>query len=123
MGVLTQTARVHAAAWKERFDAFPCERAEQHSGSFVPFDPVADNDRYRDGELRNEGVRSFLAARGIELPSGDPDDPVGAKSVAGLGNRKTDHDGFQRLVRGFGFLIPGVVRVFDAAEAWIIHPD
>ncbi|MGE5434022.1 MAG: HAD family hydrolase, partial [Candidatus Doudnabacteria bacterium] len=74
-GVLTQTAKVHAAAWKEMFDAYLRKRAERSGEAFVPFDPVADYDRYVDGKPRYDGVRSFLAARGIELPEGDPDDP------------------------------------------------
>jgi hypothetical protein len=69
-GVLTQTAKVHAAAWKEMFDGFLRERAAGTSGPFVPFDPVADYDEYVDGMPRYDGVRSFLAARGIDLPEG-----------------------------------------------------
>jgi beta-phosphoglucomutase family hydrolase len=89
-GVLTQTAKVHAAAWKEMFDAYLRERAERTGEAFVPFDPVADYDRYVDGKPRYDGVRSFLAARGIELPEGDPGDPPSAETVQGLGNRKNE---------------------------------
>ena len=89
-GVLTQTAKVHAAAWKEMFDAYLRERAERTGETFVPFDPVADYDRYVDGKPRYDGVRSFLAARGIELPEGDPGDPPSAETVHGLGNRKNE---------------------------------
>src|ERR671922_2332091 len=89
-GVLTQTAKVHAAAWKEMFDAFLRDWSARAGGPFVPFDPVADYDEYVDGKPRYDGVRSFLAARGIELPQGDPSDPPGAESVDGLGNRKND---------------------------------
>ena len=89
-GVLTQTAKVHAAAWKEMFDAFLRKRAAQTGESFEPFDPVADYDEYVDGKPRYDGVRSFLAARGIALPEGTPDDPPDAATVHGLGNRKNE---------------------------------
>ena len=89
-GVLTQTAKIHAAAWKEMFDAFLRERAAQTGESFEPFEPVADYDEYVDGKPRYDGVRSFLAARGIALPEGTPDDPPDAATVHGLGNRKNE---------------------------------
>jgi len=89
-GVLTQTAKVHAAAWKEMFDAFLRTRAAQTGESFEPFDPVADYDEYVDGKPRYDGVRSFLAARGIDLPEGTPDDPPDAVTIHGLGNRKNE---------------------------------
>jgi len=89
-GVLTQTAKIHAAAWKEMFDAFLRTRAAQTGESFEPFDPVADYDEYVDGKPRYDGVRSFLAARGIALPEGTPDDPPDAATVHGLGNRKNE---------------------------------
>ena len=87
-GVLTQTAKVHAAAWKQMFDEYLKQRAEQHSERFVPFDSGRDYDEYVDGKPRYDGVRSFLASRGIELPQGTPDDPPDAETVDGLGNRK-----------------------------------
>ncbi|MGW4650585.1 HAD family hydrolase [Kitasatospora sp. NPDC004289] len=89
-GVLTQTAKVHAAAWKDMFDAFLREEADRTGGAFVPFDPVADYDTYVDGRPRLDGTRTFLAARGITLPEGTPDDPPGTRSVAGLGNAKNE---------------------------------
>ena len=89
-GVLTQTAKVHAAAWKEMFDAFLRERAAKGGEPFQPFDPVADYDEYVDGRPRYDGVRSFLAARGIDLPEGEENDPAGAETVVGLGNRKNE---------------------------------
>ncbi|MGX1135326.1 beta-phosphoglucomutase family hydrolase [Streptomyces glaucescens] len=86
-GVVTRTAVVHAAAWKETFDAFL--RARDGEG-FRPFDAVADYDEYVDGRPRADGVRTFLASRGIELPEGEPGDPPDAVTVNGLGNRKND---------------------------------
>jgi HAD superfamily hydrolase (TIGR01509 family) len=88
--VLTQTARVHAAAWKQMFDDYLRERAAASGQEFVPFDPVADYDEYVDGKPRYEGVQSFLASRGIELPQGGRDDPPGAETIDGLGNRKNE---------------------------------
>lgn len=89
-GVLTQTARVHAAAWKETFDSYLCERAADTDEPFVAFDPVTDYDDYVDGKPRYDGVRSFLVSRGIELPDGSPSDPPGAETIDGLGNRKNE---------------------------------
>ena len=89
-GVLTQTARVHAQAWKEMFDTFLRKRSERRGEPFVPFDPVADYSAYVDGKPRYDGVRSFLASREIELPEGDPSDPPSAETVCGLGNRKNE---------------------------------
>ncbi|MCP9211855.1 HAD family hydrolase [Streptomyces cucumeris] len=84
-GVLTRTAVVHAAAWKQMFDAF----LERRDGpSFRPFDRAADYDEYVDGRPRADGVRTFLASRGIDLPEGAPDDPPDRDTVNGLGNRK-----------------------------------
>ena len=87
-GVLTQTAKVHDAAWKEMFDAYLRERAQRTGEPFVPFDPVKDYDEYVDGKARPDGVRSFLESRGITLPDGGDDDPPSAETVHGLGNRK-----------------------------------
>jgi beta-phosphoglucomutase family hydrolase len=87
-GVLTETASIHDAAWKEMFDAYLRARAERTGDPFVPFDPVADYDRYVDGKPRADGTRSFLESRGITLPEGSPDDPPDAETVHGLGNRK-----------------------------------
>ncbi|MFI5675314.1 beta-phosphoglucomutase family hydrolase [Streptomyces cellulosae] len=85
-GVVTRTAVVHAAAWKEMFDAFLRER---EGDDFRPFDDK-DYDEYVDGRPRADGVRTFLASRGIELPEGGPGDPPDAPTVHGLGNRKND---------------------------------
>jgi beta-phosphoglucomutase family hydrolase len=87
-GVLTETAKVHDAAWKDTFDNYLRDRAAATGEPFVPFDPVADYDEYVDGKPREDGVRSFLASRGITLPEGSDDDPPTALTVHGLGNRK-----------------------------------
>jgi beta-phosphoglucomutase family hydrolase len=85
-GVLTQTAKVHAAAWKQMFDAFLARRPEPQA----PFDAAQDYNRYVDGKPRADGVRDFLTSRGIELPEGAPDDPPDRETIAGLGNRKNE---------------------------------
>jgi len=89
-GVLTQTAKVHAAAWKQTFDEYLRRRADERGAKFVPFDKVADYDEYVDGKPRNDGVRSFLQSRGIELPEGADDDPPDAETIHGIGNRKNE---------------------------------
>ncbi len=87
-GVLTQTAKVHAAAWKQTFDDYLRQRANQTGETFVPFDEVRDYDEYVDGKPRADGVRAFLASRGIELPEGTPADSPGAETIDGIGNGK-----------------------------------
>ena len=87
-GVLTDTARVHTGAWKETFDGYLQERADQTGEPFVPFDPKDDYQAHVDGKKREDGVRDFLASRGIELPEGAHEDEPGAPTVHGLGNRK-----------------------------------
>jgi beta-phosphoglucomutase family hydrolase len=89
-GVLTQTAKVHAAAWKQMFDEYLRDRAQRTGEPFRAFDANEDYNAYVDGKPRYDGVRSFLEARGIELPQGKPGDPPGAETVDGLGNRKNE---------------------------------
>jgi beta-phosphoglucomutase family hydrolase len=114
-GVLTQTAKVHAAAWKEMFDGYLQSRAAASGKPFVPFDKVADYDEYVDGKPRGDGVRSFLESRGIDLPAGMPDDPPDRETVAGLGNRKNEI--VLRLIREQGVLpYEGSVRFVKAAR-------
>src|SRR5215218_11126802 len=114
-GVVTRTATVHAAAWKEMFDGYLRERAARTGEEFVPFDPVADYTRYVDGKPRYDGVRSFLTARGIELPEGESDDPPGAETVRGLGNRKNEL--VLRMIREGGVEVyDGSVRYLEAAR-------
>ncbi|MEQ4301658.1 HAD-IA family hydrolase [Plantactinospora sp. B6F1] len=87
-GVLTQTARVHNAAWAETFDDFLRRWAEATGEPFRPYDPGDDYNRYVDGRPRADGVRTFLASRQITLPEGQPDDPPTVDTVNGVGNRK-----------------------------------
>ncbi|MCU1421500.1 MAG: Beta-phosphoglucomutase, partial [Microbacteriaceae bacterium] len=89
-GVITQTAELHAAAWKEAFDECLRACASSQGARLVAFDPVRDYSRYVDGKLRSDGVRSFLAARGIQLPEGDQADLPGAQTVQGLARRKNE---------------------------------
>lgn len=87
-GVITDTAAVHAAAWKQLFDSFLEQRAQAAGDEFVPFDPDEDYRRYVDGKPRYDGVASFLESRGISLPRGEPDDPPSVETICGLGNQK-----------------------------------
>ena len=86
-GVITRTARAHAAAWKAMFDEYLRRRDGE---KWVPFDLISDYRRYVDGMPRYDGVRSFLQSRGIELPWGSPEDPAHAETICGLGNRKNE---------------------------------
>lgn len=114
-GVLTETATLHAAAWKEMFDSFLQKRAAQELQRFVPFDTVSDYDEYVDGKPRYDGVRSFLSSRGINLPEGDPSDPPAADTVHGLGNRKNEL--VLKLIRERGVLAyPGSVTYLTAVR-------
>jgi beta-phosphoglucomutase-like phosphatase (HAD superfamily) len=113
-GVITQTAKVHGAAWKEMFDDYLREHARQTGQPFAAFE-AADYEEYVDGKPRYDGVRSFLASRGIELPAGHDDDPPGALTIRGLGNRKNEI--FTRRVREDGVAAyPGSVRYLEAAR-------
>ncbi|HWF71790.1 MAG TPA: beta-phosphoglucomutase family hydrolase [Solirubrobacteraceae bacterium] len=115
-GVLTETAKVHAAAWKQMFDEYLHERAERTGEPFRAFDDVADYDAYVDGKPRYDGVRSFLESRGIELPQGTPDDPPGKETVDGLGNRKNVL--VLELIHTHGVqAYPGSVRYVKAVKA------
>jgi beta-phosphoglucomutase family hydrolase len=89
-GVLTQTAKVHAAAWKQTFDEYLRGRAEKTGEQFKEFDAHDDYDEYVDGLPRYDGVRNFLKSRGIDLPEGSPGDPPTAETICGVGNRKND---------------------------------
>ena len=89
-GVVTQTALVHAAAWKEMFDNYLRQLAQQTGEKFVPFDSSRDYDDYVDGKPRLDGTQSFLQSRGINLPEGSPDDKPGSPTIYGLSNEKNN---------------------------------
>ncbi|KUI32690.1 hypothetical protein AU194_25465 [Mycobacterium sp. GA-2829] len=110
-GVLTDTASVHTRAWKAMFDAYLQTRAQRTGEPFVPFDAGADYQRYVDGKRREDGVRSFLASRGIELPDGGPGDPPDAETVHGLGNHKNEM--FHETVHRDG------VEVFEGSRRYL----
>jgi beta-phosphoglucomutase family hydrolase len=114
-GVLTATAKVHDAAWKDVFDAVLRDEAAQSGKAFVPFDPVEDYDTYVDGKPRADGVRDFLASRGIHPPEGSPDDPPTALTVNGIGNRK-NVELLQRIHSDGVEAYPGSVRYLKAAK-------
>lgn len=90
-GVVTDTASVHAAAWKRLFDEYLTERSRRTGERFRPFDVDEDYRRCVDGKPRYDGVRSFLASREISVPEGDPSDPPERETVCGLGNRKNGY--------------------------------
>lgn len=87
-GVVTDTASVHAGAWKRLFDEYLAERARRRGEPFVAFDDDADYRRYVDGKPRYDGVRDFLASRAIVLPEGGASDAPDEETVSGLGKRK-----------------------------------
>jgi beta-phosphoglucomutase family hydrolase len=89
-GVLTQTAKVHAKAWKQMFDEYLRERVGRTGEPFREFAVPADYERYVDGKPRRDGIRSFLESRAIDLPLGSPEDPPDAETIYGLGTRKND---------------------------------
>ena len=105
-GVLTRTAEVHRAVWREVFDEFLAEDA-------APARPFTDQDylAYVDGKPRRDGVAHFLASRGIQLPEGDPDDPATTRTIAGLANRKQE-----RLLDA---LNTDGVRVYEGSVAYV----
>ncbi|MBB2945147.1 beta-phosphoglucomutase family hydrolase [Actinoplanes lutulentus] len=114
--MLTDTALVHGAAWKQTFDSFLESWSERHGQPFVPFDSGVDYHRYVDGRQRADGVRTFLASRGITLPEGDPDDGVDAETVNGVGNRKNVLV-LQKIKEGAVQVYPGSVEYLKAAKA------
>ena len=113
--MLTQTALVHNAAWKQTFDAFLQAWSTQHGQAFVPFDSGPDYHRYVDGRQRADGVRTFLASRGITLPEGTPDDGPDLQTVNGIGNRKNLLV-LQKIKEGAVQVYEGSVKYLEAAR-------
>jgi beta-phosphoglucomutase family hydrolase/RpiB/LacA/LacB family sugar-phosphate isomerase len=89
-GVITDTATIHAAAWKTTFDEYLKRWSALNKVPFRPFDITADYKLHVDGKPRYDGVRDFLKSRGIELPEGAPTDPPTAETICGIGNRKNE---------------------------------
>lgn len=111
-GVLTDTASVHAVAWKQMFDEYLRSR---DGDGYTPFDVNADYGPYVDGKPRLEGTRSFLASRGIELPEGSPDDSADTGTLWGLSTRKNDL--VQERIRTDGVEVyPGSRRYLEAVK-------
>jgi beta-phosphoglucomutase family hydrolase len=110
-GVLTDTASVHRKAWKAMFDEYLRRSADRTGQSFRPFDIDADYLTYVDGKKREDGVRSFLTSRGIDLPEGGPADDASCETVHGLGNRKNEM--FHRTMRQDG------VKVFEGSRRYL----
>lgn len=115
-GVLTQTAKVHATAWKESFDGYLAHRAEQLGEKFRPLRLPEDYTRYIDGKLRTDGVRSFLESRGITLEEGTPDDATTQETINGLGNHKNELV-LELLNRNGVDVYGGSVRFVETARA------
>lgn len=112
-GVLTSTARVHAACWKKMFDEYLRKRAAERNEPFQPFDIETDYRLYVDGKPRFDGVRDFLKSRGIRLPEGTQDEPPGSETVRGLGNRKNE------MVHKA--IASGEVEAYAGSVAWVRH--
>jgi alpha,alpha-trehalose phosphorylase len=110
-GVLTSTASLHARAWKATFDEVLAEQAQGSGADQPPFDPVEDYEHYVDGKPREDGVRDFLASRGIHPPEGGSGDAADAFTVHGIGARK------QGLVEAE--LAHGGVEAYPGSVAWV----
>lgn len=112
-GVITQTAKVHAQAWKHMFDDYLAKRGANETKTYQPLDIATDYRQYIDGIARYDGVRNFLASRGLVLPEGTAADAPRSETVAGLGNLKNHY--FQELVR------KGGVEAYSDTIAWLKH--
>lgn len=112
-GVITDTARVHAAAWKRLFDEYLATHAPP-GGDTGPFDEE-DYLRYVDGRARIDGVEAFLASRGITVPRGEESDPPDASTAWGLANRKNHY--FLEVLRSEGVVaFPTSVAMVEAVR-------
>lgn len=89
-GVITQTASLHARAWKQMFDEYLARRQERGEEKVKEFSIDADYPSYVDGRPRFDGVKSFLKTRGIELPWGQSGDRLEDETICGLGQRKNE---------------------------------
>ncbi len=126
-GVITKTARVHAASWKATFDEYLQVRQEREGEPFKEFTHEEDYLPYVDGKPRYKGVESFLESRGIKIPFGDPSDRPDQETICGLGNCKNvkfrevlDHDGvsvYESMVRWIGELLEQGIHVGVASSS------
>ncbi|KRV50744.1 hydrolase [Wenjunlia vitaminophila] len=114
-GVLTDSARTHAAAWKLAFDGYLRERPPRDPAQRGPFDPVGEYREHVDGRPRLDGASAFLASRGVHLPTGTPQDPPGTDTVWAVAARK--EQAFTRALREQGVdTWPGTVRLLRVLE-------
>ena len=114
-GVITNTATVHASAWKQLFDSFLKQSAEQTGAAWKPFRLQEDYRLYVDGKARYDGVRDFLKSRNLVLPLGSPDDRSDQETIYGLGNKKDEY--FEAALRANGVLVyQATVRFLHLAK-------
>lgn len=116
-GVITDTAAVHASAWKALFDDFLRRRAAERGEPFQPFEIATDYVRHVDGRRRYDGVAEFLRSREIELPPGAPSDPPDAATVAGLGNAKNLYFN-EALERSGVAVFDDTIQVVRTVHGW-----
>jgi beta-phosphoglucomutase family hydrolase len=113
-GVITQTASIHAQAWKQLFDELLARQVARTGAALIPFDLETDYRRYVDGKPRMAGLLSFLAARGLDVPMGEPGDQVEHETAHGLARRK-DHYFAELLAReGVQVFHPAVALLREA---------
>jgi HAD superfamily hydrolase (TIGR01509 family) len=110
-GVLVGSAELHSAAWLEVFDEFLLDRVDRTRGEFVPYNPRLDYPAHLHARPRLDGVRAFLASRGIRLPEGEQSDPPGAETVNGLANQKNDV--LRRLLADHG------AHAFEGSQSYL----
>ncbi len=114
-GVITKTARLHAAAWKRLFDAYLAHVAAQTGTTYTSFDLEEDYRLHLDGKPRHDGVRDFLKSRGLSLPLGDPSDRANRETLYGMGNQKDTY--FEAAMRETGVdVYPGTVEFLHLAK-------
>lgn len=110
-GVVTNTAALHAEAWKKLCDSYLKQRGEQDGKTYQPFEFMEDYRAFVDGVPRLEAMRNFMKSRGVDVPEGNPDDDENQNTIVGLGERKDLY--FHELLKQSG------VVVFDSAVQWV----
>lgn len=115
-GVISQTARVHAAAWRRLFDGYLAGITARTGTTFTPFDLEEDYRLHLDGKPRQDGVRDFLKSRALSLPLGSPDDGPDCETLYGMGNKKDAF--FDDALRQAGVAVyPATVEFLREAKA------